>query len=180
MDGQNVTVLTNDALLQILTILSVAIAIIGALLGYIWWRHTQQVDDQKKAIADLEENKAESDALSSAQENFERKLAELKVDMDRRSEQFERRHHDDVQMVRNEVNGLARRLEEAIQGAQDAVTRSEVNIRQHVEAVGNGFEKQMAMIIRAMEQQQKANEHQQGLMLELTRVLNNGQGRSDR
>lgn len=162
MDGQN-----HDVWIKVIGGLAIMANVIVVLLGWIWHRHTKQVDDQKKAIEELGKNKAESTALSDARAGFERKLQELKTDMEKRAENFERRHHDDVEAVRGEMNGLAQRLETAISTNNQAIAQVERNIKQYVEAVGQSFESQMALIVQH-------SEAQRAMMVELTKALTKG------
>lgn len=131
---------TVELLIKLFGALAVIGNVVGALLAWVWHRHVKELDEQKKEMA----GKATQAALNEVKAQHQRELTLARDDLRLEIEKLERRHRDEVEALRSDLNGVANRL--AI-----AMDKSEANLIARLEHVGLMFQQQMSSMIKAVE-----------------------------
>lgn len=119
--------------LKALGAITALLSVIGILLAYIWNEHRKDVADQKKELIALKGAAATSTELVRLEERFDRKV-----------ETIERRHRDEVEALRRDMNGMSERLSRAIEVSQS-------NISEQVDALGKSFTAQVGLLVKLVE-----------------------------
>lgn len=167
MDGQNSKdLLSPELILQLLALLSVVVAVIGTLVGYIWHRHTKEVDSQKKAIAELAEKKAEGQsvervrqdlALSQQQmgQSIKEKVEAMRDEYRRENDRLVRQHQSEIEALRRDINGMGERMMVAM-----GTMRSDIGSQ--IDQQGQSMVAQVALLVKLVETIQKQNGNSNG------------------
>jgi hypothetical protein len=146
---------TVELLLKLLGVLVVVSDVVIMLMLYIWRRHVREVDAQKEDLKKLGENSASLPFVHSMRKEFSTRLQEIETrhaeEIERQSskhqreiERLEDKHHNEMVGLRNDMNGMGERL-------TDAISKSEEGVVRHIEAIGDGFQRQMGMLVKMIE-----------------------------
>lgn len=148
-------------------VLSVVTPIVMLLLGYIWKGHINEVRQHKKELEDQKKSMGEVvkfPQLNELKQNFERRLEAG----DARFRSIEQSQQLKIDAIREEFRAESVEMRKEMNGLGDRLTRqgeaSENRLAKQIEVMGDGFEKQMAMIV-------KHSEQLNNVMLELQRAL---------